>query len=242
MKSSEKNVLETDIEELKNELKKLSLDDLKRRELVEKLEHKKEVLEQTERGINRLETYKPKETSFVFREGFSAKLNRDGSRSIRINDADFSIRLPSSKWLFSDKKNMNAINLAFPYLALKNQNIADSLFSPNLENNFVPNKSQRDMGHLILSSLGFDDSRILSEENIKQLKKDLSKLNPENGKTGQENLIELGIYDVASQSINKTRLVEVLKFIHENRGLRDEIIFEQMTLKNQSIPLSAKLK
>jgi len=41
---------------------------------------------------------------------------------------------------------------------------------------------------------------------IKQLKKDLSFLNLKNGKTGQENLIALGVFDVGSQGLDKLGL------------------------------------
>ena len=230
VKSSEKKSLDSEIENLEDELDSLSLDDPKRQELEEKIEQKKEDLEQTEKEIDRLEKGKPKETSFVLREGFSAIQNPDGSRSIKIDSVDFAIKLPSNKWLFSDMKNMRAINLAFPFVALKKQNLANFLFRPNLENNAVSSIENRKMGHLILSSLGYDDSKILSEENIKQLSKDLSILNPDNGKTGEENLIALGVFDVGSQSLDRTRLKEVLKKIRENSGLKSELVFEKLKL------------
>jgi len=218
IKSREKSFLDLEIDELEDELDTLPLDDPKRQELETKIEQKKEVLEQTENEIDRLETGKPKGLSFVLRQGFSARLNPDGSRSIRIDNEDFAIKLPSNFLPLTTTKNLRSINLTFPYLILKNQNIADSLFLPNLDNNSAPTKSQRDMGHLILSSLGIDDKRILSEENIKQLKKDLSALTPKNGKTGQENLVELGVFDVASQSLDKGKLKKVLELVRENRG------------------------
>jgi len=218
IKSHEKSFLNLEIENLEDEIENLPLDDPKRQELEAKIEQKKEILEQTESEIDRLEKGKPKDLSFKLRKGFSAKLNSDGSRSIRIDNENFAIKLPSNKWLFSDKKNMRSINLVFPYIALKNQNIADSLFRPNLENNGIPSIENRKMGHLILNSLGFDDTKILSEENIKQLKKDLSFLTPKNGKTGQENLIELEVFDVASQSVDNGKLKKVLEFVRKNRG------------------------
>ena len=232
VKSSEKKSLDSEIENLEDELDSLSLDDPKRQELEEKIEQKKEDLEQTEKEIDRLEKGKPKETSFVLREGFSAIQNPDGSRSIKIDSVDFAIKLPSNKWLFSDMKNMRAINLAFPFVALKKQNLANFLFRPNLENNAVSSIENRKMGHLILSSLGYDDTKILSEENIKQLDKDLSILNPDNGKTGEENLIALGVFDINSQSLDKDKFRKILKFKSANRGLRDEILMEK--LKNSS--------
>lgn len=226
-KSCEKSSLDLEIDTLEDELEKLPLDDPKRKELEAEINQKKEALEQTENEINQLEKEKPKDISFQLREGFSAKLNPDGSRSIKILAKDFAIKLPSNFLPLTTTKNLRAINLSFPYLALKNQNIADYIFSPNLDNNSVPSKSQRDIGHLIISTLGFDDKRILSEENIKQLNKDLSKLTLGVGR-GQENLIELEIYDISSQSIDKTRLAEVLKVVREGRDLEDTLVFEKI--------------
>jgi len=226
VKSREKSSLDSEIESLEDELDTLPLDDPKRQELEEKIEQKKEILGQTENEIDRLEKGKPKDISFQLREGFLAKLNPDGSRSIKIDSAGFAIKIPSNRLPFTSTKNLRAINLAFPYLALKNQNIANTIFVPNLDNNSVPTKSQRDMGHLILSSLGIDDTRILSEENIKHLKKDLSVLTPKNGKTGQENLIELGVFDVDSQSLDKGKLKKTLELTRENRGVRKGFLRE----------------
>ena len=226
LKSREKSSLDSEIENLEDELDTLPLDDPKRQELEGEIEQKKEVLEEIEITINDLKEAKPKNVSFQLREGFNSVLNPDGSRSIKIIDSDFLIKLPSSRWLFSDKKNMRAINLAFPYVALKNQNLAGILFRPNLENGSIPSKSQRDLGYLILSSLGYDDRKILSQENIKQLNKDLSMLNPKNGKPGLENMIEIGVYDVASQSLNKIKLKKVLILVRENRSIADNTIYE----------------
>lgn len=217
-KNSAKNSLDSDIQSLEDELEKLPLGDPRRTELEEKIEQKKAVLEQTEKEIDRLKKGKPKEISFPLREGFTAKLNPDGSRSIQL-DENFAIKIPSNRLPFTDTKNLRSINLAFPFKILRDLKIADYLFIPNLENNSIPTKSQRDMGHLILSSLGIDDTKILSGENIAKLRKDLSFLNPENGKTGLENLIELGVWDVEKRELNHIQLLEVLKKIRQNGNL-----------------------
>ena len=74
------------------------------------------------------------------------------------------------------------------------------------------------MTHLILSSLGIDDSKILSEKDISQLENDLSCLIGEKSrKTGRECLIELEIYDLAKQKINKTQFKKALRFIKEKK-------------------------
>ncbi len=225
LKSSEKDSLKTEIVNLESKIEELPVEDPKRKEITKELEQKKESLRQTETEIESLESTKPKDISFQLREGFSAKLNPDGSRSIKINSLDFAIKLPSNFLPLTGTKNLRSINLAFPYFALKNQNIARFIFSPNLKNNDVPNKGNRKMGHLILDSLGIDDTKILSEENIKQLNVDLSRLTSIPGKNGQECLIELGGFDIASQSLNKKRFAEVLKYVRENRGLRDDLFF-----------------
>ena len=228
-KSREKYSLDSEIKTLENELGKLALYDPKREELKTKIEQKKEILKKTETEINRLEKGKPKDISFQLREGFFAKLNDDGSRSIKIIEDGFAIKLPSIFLPLTTTKNLRAINLSFPYLALKNQNIANIIFSPNLINNFVPSKSQRDMGHLILSTLKIDDSQILSEGSIKQLNKDLSRLTSvQNGKSAQEKLIDLGVFDIASQSLDKEKFRGILKTIRENRGLNDDLFFEKI--------------
>lgn len=226
MKSREKNSLENDIDNLEDELKNLSQDATKRQELEKKLKQKKGVLKQTESEIENLEQEKSKNISFKIRDGFQAKLYKDGSRSIVITSADFSIKLPSNFLPLTGTKNLNSINLAFPYLALRSQNIAKDIFSPNIENDSVPSKEQRKMSHMILKSLGIDDSKILSEIDISRMNTDLSRLTASQaGKTGQECLIDLGIFDISSQSVNKSQLEKALKFICENRDLRDDVFF-----------------
>ena len=144
-------------------------------------------------------------------------------------ESDFAIKLPSNFLPFTDLKNLRSINLAFPYKILKNQNIANIIFSPNLKNNSVPTKRNRDISHLILSTLKIDDSKILSENNILQLNKDLSRLTSvQNGKSSKEKLIDLGIFDIQSQSLDKSKFREILKFIRENRSLDDDAFFDKL--------------
>ncbi len=216
LKSRENDLREAEIDSLKSEIEELPFGDTKRQELELKLKQKTVALKHTKSVIENLKNANPKDISFQLREGFSAKLNPNGTRSIRINSVDFVIKLPSNFLPLTGAKNLWSINLAFPYLALRSQNIADDIFSPHLRNNDVPSKENRKMGHLILSSLGIDDTKILSEENIKQLNIDLARLTSIPAKTSQECLIELGIYDIASQSLNKQRFIEVLKFMRKN--------------------------
>jgi len=72
------------------------------------------------------------------------------------------------------------------------------------------------MGHLILNSLGIADTKVLSEENIKKLKKDLQFLKHKGGKSPKEYLIELGVYDVASQSLDREEFKKRLELIKDN--------------------------
>ena len=63
------------------------------------------------------------------------------------------------------------------------------------------------------------------------LKRDLSHLVDTNsGKTGRESLIELGVYDIASQKVNKNQLKKALVFIHEkgNKELRFQKLKEHL--------------
>ena len=164
-------------------------------------------------------------------------LNPDGSRSIKIESENFNIQLPDNNLPLMGTRNLRSINVAFPFLALRSQNISDEIFVPDLMDNGIPTKAQRDMAHLILSLLGVDDSRILSEKDFAQLKKDLSHLtDKDSGKTGRECLVELGLYNVASQNVNKTKLKKALRFIRENRGevLNYSKLKEQLVLKKKS--------
>lgn len=215
-KSHEKNALKSEISDLENKAEKLPHDSPERAELEAEIEQKKERLKNAETEISQLEKRKPQKTEFVLRQGFLAKLNKDGSRSINIAENDFSIRIPSNMLPFTDTRNLRAINLAFPYKILKDLHIADTIFSP-LENDSVPTKSQRNMSHLILSSLGIDDSKIISEHDIKKLKKDLSELTKIPAKSPQDCLIELGIFDIHSRSINKTKFHGILKGIRDKK-------------------------
>ena len=85
------------------------------------------------------------------------------------------------------------------------------------------------MSHLILSTLKIDDSQILSENDISQLNKDLSRLTKlKNGTSPKEKLIDLGVFDIQSQSLDKSKFRGILKFIRENRGLDDDLFFERI--------------
>ncbi len=238
-KNEETESLDSEIQNIEARIDRLPLNDPKRLELEKELEQKKEVLEQTENEINSLEKGKIQDVSFQLREGFNSVLNPDGSRSIKIMDGDFSIKLTNNFLPFRTTASLNSINLAFSYNALKQNNIADFIFRPNLVNGSVPSRSQRRTSELILSNLGYDTTRIISKENIKQLNKDLSSLNSQVGKTGEDSLIELGVFDANSRSLNTGRLKEVLTLVCDNRGLRDEMVFEK--LRNYNLSSSAKL-
>lgn len=208
-KSAQKQKLDSKIESLENDLEKLPIDSPKRNELESQIEQKKQELENTESAISELEKNKPKEVSFELRKGISAKLNPDGSRSIRLDNEDFSIKMPSHFLPLTTTRNLRSINMTFPYAILKKHKIAHLIF-PNMTNNSIPSKENRKMGHLILSSLGIDDTKILSEEKINQLEKSLKIFDFDNGNTVLENLISLGIYNVQSQSMDKAVLKKLL--------------------------------
>lgn len=182
-------------------------------------------LEQTETEIENLEKEKPKEISFKLREGFSAKLNPNGSRTINIEGSSFTIQLPDNA-LFMGRKNMLSINLAFTYKALSNVGM-ESLFTPQLNSNEVPDKNQRLFSNQILKELGYKNDTILSQSSINQLEKDLSKLKRKGSNTtGIEDLTALNIWDISTQEVNMSRLKSCLGFVRENRGR--EIGFENL--------------
>ncbi len=226
-KSIEKKIqsTNTDIENLNNEisnlnakLDKLPPDDPKRVELEIQIKEKNELLKNYKQELSILKKAKPNEVQFQLRNDLIAKLNSDGTRSVRIESENFTIQLPSNRYPLQGEKNLRSINVAFPFLALRSLYISNEIFAPDLVDNGVPTKTQRDMAHLILSSLGIDDSQILSEKDIAQLKNDLSHLVDDSNKTGRESLISLCIYDVPSQQVNKNQLKKALKFIKEKRG------------------------
>jgi len=223
-----KESLNSDILALKDELEKMSLSDPKRDDLEKEIADKKAVLLQTQSDIRRLEMEKPTDVSYVLREGFTVKMNPDGSRNIAVNSA-FSFQLPTNRLPFMGTKNLRCINLAFACAPLLKHSISQEVFVPNLENGSVPTKSQRDMGHLILASLGFNDLKILTEKEVVQLGSDLGRLTKSGGvRSGQECLIDLGIYDPISGSLDKERFTKALLFIRENRNVRNEVFFGRL--------------
>jgi hypothetical protein len=218
------------VKKLKSDLKNLLPDDTKRAEIEAKIKEKGALLSLLEHELAELNKAKPENVQFLLREDLKGILNVDGTRSVKINSENFSIQLPSNKLPFSGIRNLRSINTAFPYLVLQSLNISDEVLHPDLINNSIPSKSQRDISHLILSSLGIDDSQIIFESDIKQLKDDLSHLvNSEAGLSGRESLIGLGVYNLTFQSVNKTQLKRALRIIRMNRGKKLE--FEDIRLK-----------
>ena len=50
----------------------------------------------------------------------------------------------------------------------------------------------------------------------------------QNGKSSKEKFIDLGVFDITSQSLDKEKFRGILKFIRENRGLDDDLFFENI--------------
>ncbi len=210
--------LNDEIQNLNLEMDKLPPDDPKRSELKDRIKEKGNLINTYEQELSVLIKAKPENIQFELRNDLMGLLNQDGSRSIKITSENFTIQLPGNNLPLMGTKNLRSINVAFPYLVLRSQQISDVIFAPDLVNNGVPTKAQRDIAHTILFALGIDDSQILSEKDITQLRNDLSNLTDNKfGKTGRECLVELGIYDVASQNVNKAKLKMVLVFIRKNR-------------------------
>ena len=211
--------LNHEIQKLTTELGKLPLANPRRSALKAKIKEKSNLIISYEQELSVLNEAKPDKVQFQLRSDLMGVLNLDGSRSVNIVSENYTIQLPSHKLPFSGMQNLRSINVAFPYLALRSQQISDEIFAPDLVVNTIPTKAQRDMAHLIHSSLGIDDSRILSEKDISQIKDDLSCLtNTKSGETGRECLVKLKIYDVASQNVNRIQFKKALQFIRNNRG------------------------
>jgi len=210
--------LNDEIQNLNTELDKLSPDDPKRSELKARIKEKGGLLKTYKEELSVLNEAKPDKVQFQLRNDLMGVLNPDGSRSINVGSENFTIQLPGNNLPLMGMKNIRSINVTFPYLVLRSQQISDEIFAPDLVDNGVPTKGQRNMAHIILSSLGIDDNWILSENDIVQLKNDLTSLtDSKSGKSGRECLVELGIYDVASQNVNKAKFKKALRFIRENR-------------------------
>ncbi len=209
--------LDDEIQKLNEELDKLPHDDPKRSELEVKIKEKSEQINTYKQELSVLNEAKSDKVQFMLRNNLLGVLNADGSRSVKIISESFSIQLPSNNLPLMGMKNLRSINVAFPFLVLRSLNISNEIFTPNLDDGGMPTKSQRDMAHFILSSLGIDDSRILSEKEIAQLKTDLTHLtDTQSAKTGRECLIELGIYNLSSQNVDMKQLKKALSFIRDN--------------------------
>ncbi len=217
-KEQEKNHLEEDVEILSKQIEEKSPYDPERIELEKELNRKKKEIDGFQKEIVVLKESQPEKVSFVLRNNVEAIRGVDGNRFVRLLDKDFSIRLPENR-LFMSRQNVRSINLIFPYAILDKLGVGNTVFTPGLISNSTPSKEHRNLGHIILSTLGYDDKRILSQPEINQLSKDLSVLkNEKSNSTGKEDLVELGIWKTQSQNVDRGRLKELLQLIKEKRG------------------------
>lgn len=229
-KNTEKESLKSEIKDIENQLEALPLLDPKREEIEAKLTKRKQRLKDTEITIQTLLEERPKNVSFPLREGYSTRLNPNGTRTIEIDELNISVQLPENV-LFMSRKNMLSINLAFVYRAFS-LNGMESIFTPNIENGAVPDRKNRLFGSKILKQLGYPTNLILSQSNILQLQKDLGKLKQKgSSSTGMEDLETLGIWDFTKQEVNNYNLNSSLKFIRNNRG--KNLDFEDVLQENQ---------
>lgn len=210
-------MLSSEIESLENKLEDLEETDPEREDLENQIKQKKEALEQTNKQLTKLKREQPKDISYKLREGFTVLKNQDNSRSIQIDGLGFSLTLPSNRLPFQSLKNLRSVNTAFVYSSLKQLEISQFIFSPELKNNELPTKAQRDMCHTILDSLGFNDNRILDQQEINELNNYLSQLvDKEEYLYPVDRLIALNLYNPVSQKTNIDKLEEMLKSIKEN--------------------------
>lgn len=222
------NTLNSDIKNLRNKIEDLSPSDPKRKELEDQLSQKKDLLKNTKNHVELLEREGKRDIAFEIRSGFFAKLNSDSSRSLKIPE-NFSLKLPSNALPFTGIKNRRTVNLSFVCSPLIRFGILDEVFSPNLESDTVPMKVHRDMGHFILDALGIDDKQLLSESDISQLDKDLTRLTDSHGmKSSREHFVDLGIYNTIDQKLDKKQFKRALFFVKENRHVKDDVFSEKL--------------
>ncbi len=228
-KEEVRNTLEGEISDLKKEIENTEPFSKEREKLEKKLEAKVGSLKTAESEIRELKDNAPEDILFPLREGFTAKLDSDGSRIISIDGLNFDLKIPDNKMPFQGRKNMLTVNLAFNYNALHKSGM-EGLFNPPLGSGDVPDKNHRILSSKILSKLGYPTDTILSNDHIKQLKDDLSMLKQkDSNSTGMEDATALGIYDISTQEIKMNRLTECLSFIKQNRG--KGIGFEELKSK-----------
>ncbi|GEM_PF-3001253 len=217
-KEENRDLIKSDISKLEAKLNDPEITEQERSDLEKELAEKKQELETVKVEITSLQEQIPEKISFPLRNGFSAVLNSDGSRSIQIDGLNFVLKIPDNKMPFQGRKNVLTVNTAFTYGALRNSGI-ESLFNPELNNADVPTRDQRVLCSKILTSLGYPDSEIISELQIVQLNKDLSLLRNKNSNTsGFEDITALGIWDDLNKQIDTNRLTDCLSYINKNRG------------------------
>ncbi len=228
-KTHEIESTKAEIQELRKELNTLPLGDPKIEKLETKLQIKKIQLDTFKKEAENLSNLISEDISFELRKGISSKLNLDGSRSIYLQKEQFTLKLPDHTLPFTGAKNLRAINLVFPFKILQSMNIASAIFPIPLRNNTMPNRTQREIGYIILSELGYNTRRILSQTDISQLQIDLSRLtNFQPMKSGKESLADLGIYHLDTKQLDIKAFQKTLKFIKEKRALADDLFSIQM--------------
>jgi hypothetical protein len=220
-KQAELDSLNSDIEELKQQLENLPEGNSKREKLEQQISKKTDLLKDTQDQVELLKTESRKQTAFEIRSGFFAELNPVGSRSLKIPEK-FSLKLPSNTLPFTGLKNLRTVNLAFVCDALKRHGIMNEVFSPNLDSGTIPSKSHRDTGHLILESLGIADKQILSEKDIATVNRDLSRIMDSGVLSPREHLIQMGLYDLKEQYFDIRLFQNALLFARENRRMKQE--------------------
>ncbi len=217
-----KLVLEKEITELEKKLEQLHPTNPEFKALKDRLDQKKEAKENVAGRIEQIKATIPKSVSFELRDGVAVKRNKDGSRSLTFSNTNLEIKLPSAILPFSGTRNIRAINTSFPYSILKSFGAEYLLYRLPIEKGSIPDRGQRMMGHTILKALGYNDSRILGNEEIVQLKEDLRRLvQLEKTQSTKGNLRALGVINEDGE-LDKSSLISTLRFVRENRGVSFE--------------------
>jgi len=156
------------------------------------------------------------------------RLNENGSRIVTHKESGFEIRLPNNTLPFTDGKNLQAINLMFPYIILKKLNL-HHVFFPLLKSGEVPSRSERRLSKKIIQSLGLTDTSILSSERIESLKRSFIILSTiRKYKSPKENLKQLAIISSKENELKQNTFFRVVEVIRESKNLSMDSIQEKL--------------
>lgn len=221
--------LETELRTLNKKIKETDLSDAERDKLKADQEELKSKLKSSEARLHTLKETKKEEISLSLREGFKVVLTPKGKRQIQTSDSRLRVTLPSNRLPFSDGRNLQAVNFCFMLDTLNKSGLTEHLIKPNFKNGSTPGSQLRIFSNRIITLLGLNGGKILSQSDIGILNKDLltlSKAYPT--MTAFENLKALKIVDAKTRESNEDRLFKLLLLIRENRETESSLKLERI--------------